>query len=199
MAGLRTKRSGAVRKPDTPLRFEVAPGAAVARAGHTVVILDLSGNAHVRVQDVATGAVAAVPIGELTALAGGLSPLQSSTRWDQVRRATRDEWLEARRRERVIRRLVSDEDGSVGDRIARATRTLGLSRTSIYRLIQRYLCAGQTSSLLLGHRGTPQKHRRLPASRERIVTGAINDYFLRRPRAKVSQLTEEIRDRCQRA
>src|ERR1700730_1424667 len=104
----------------------------------------------------------------------------------------------AGRRERVVMRL-SRGDGVVAKQIASASRALGLSRSSVYRLLQRYRQAAQTSSLLVGHRGTPQQQRRLSESREAIVTRTIEEKFLSRPRMTVSRLTEEIRIRCLRA
>jgi transposase len=83
-------------------------------------------------------------------------------------------------------------DGEVPKQIASARRALGLSRSSVYRLLRRYRQAAQTSSLLVGHRGTTQQHRRLPESREAIVTRAIEEKFLARPRMTVSGLTEEM-------
>jgi putative transposase len=90
-------------------------------------------------------------------------------------------------------------DGKAAKQIASASRALKLSRSSVYRLLRRYRQAAQTSSLLVGHRGTPQQHRRLSESREAIVTRTIEEKFLSRPRMTVSRLTEEIRIRCLRA
>lgn len=148
------------RKLDTPLRFEVAPGIAVAHDGHTVVILEATSGSQVRVRDVATGAEHTVSISELSGIAGGLTRGDILDRWERVRSTTREEWLLARRRERVIRRVIRG-DGAVATKVADACRALGLSRCTVYRLLQRYRQAAQTSSLLVGHRGTPQQHRRL--------------------------------------
>jgi transposase InsO family protein len=186
------------RKPDTPLRFEVAPGSVVAHNARTVLILETISSSQVRVRDVASGSEETVPVSELSGIAGGLSRRDVLNRWEQVRSTTRDEWLHARRRERVIRRVIGDE-GAVETKVASACRALGVSRPTIFRMLQRYRQAGQTSSLLVGHSGTPQQYRRLSKSRESIVTRAIEEKFLSRPRVTVSQLTEEIRNRCLRA
>jgi hypothetical protein len=45
----------AKRKPETPLRLEIAPGVAAAHAGHTVIILEAINGSQVRVRDIATG------------------------------------------------------------------------------------------------------------------------------------------------
>ena len=102
-------------------------------------------------------------------------------RWEQVRSTTRKEWLRARRRERVVLRLIRN-DGDAASQIASASRALNLSRSTVYRLLRRYRQAAQTSSLLVGHRGTPQQHRRLSEPREAIVTRTIEEKFLSRPR-----------------
>ena len=139
-------------------------------------------------------------LGELGTIVGGLGHREANARWDHLRRSTRDEWHLARQRERVIRRIFDDDGQTVAQRVARASRTLGLSRSSVYRLAQRYRLAAQTSSLLRGHRGTPEKHRRLSTSREVIVTRAINEYFSTRrsigmPRSADYAITE-YRHQC---
>jgi putative transposase len=188
----------AKRKPETPLRLEIAPGIAAAHNGHTVIILEAINGSQVRVRDVATGTEEAVLVSELSGIALGLSRDDIRHRWERVRSSTRDEWLRARRRERVIRRLIRG-DGDVAKEVAAACRALGLSRCMVYRLLGRYRQAAQTSSLLVGHRGTPRQHRRLADSRETIVSRAIEEKFLARPRMTISRLTEEIRIRCLRA
>ena len=186
------------RKPEQPLQLQIAPGVVAARAGQTVIILEPIDGSQVRVRDVATGTEQTVPVCELSGAALGLSRKNTQRRWEIVRGTTRKEWLRARRRERVVMRLIRN-DGEVAKQIASARRALGLSRSSVYRLLRRYRQAAQTSSLLVGHRGTPQQHRRLSEPREAIVTRAIEEKFLARPRMTVSGLTEEIRIRCLRA
>ncbi len=184
--------------PDTPLRLEIAAGAIAAHSSRTVVILEPIDGSNVRVRDLATGTEQSVPLGELSGAALGLSRKDTQRRWELVRGTTRKGWLRARRRERVVLRLIRN-DGEVAKHIASAIRALRLSRSSVYRLLQRYRQAAQTSSLLLGHRGTPPQHRRLSEAREAIVNRTIEEKFLSRPRMTVSRLTEEIRIRCQRA
>jgi transposase len=178
--------------------LEIAPGVIAAHASQTVVILEPINGSQVRVRDVATGAEKAVPVGELGAAALGLTRKDTQRRLELLRGATRQEWLRARRRERVIMRLIRT-DGDIEKEVTDASRALGLSRSSIYQLLRRYRQAAQTSSLLVGHRGTPQRHRRLSEPREAIVTRAIEEKYLARPRMTISGLTEEIRIRCLRA
>jgi putative transposase len=186
------------RKPETPLQLQIAPGVVAARAGQTVIILEPIDGSQVRVRDIATGTEQTVPVCELSGAALGLSRKDTQRRWEIVRGTTRKDWLRARCRERVIVRLIRN-DGEVAKQIASASRALGLSRSSVYRLLRRYRQAAQTSSLLVGHRGTPQQHRRLSEPREAVVTRAIEEKFLTRPRMTISGLTEEIRIRCLRA
>ena len=162
------------RSLEQPLQFQIAPGVVAAHAGQTVVILGLIDGSQVRIRDVASGAEQTVPLCDLSGAALGLSRKDAQRRWEIVRGTTRKEWLLARRRERVVLRLIRS-DGEVVEQITKASRALGLSRSSIYRLLRRYRQAAQTSSLLVGHRGTPQQHRRLSKSRESIVTRAIEE------------------------
>jgi hypothetical protein len=116
------------RKPETPLRLEIAPGAIAAHASRTVVILERVHGSQVRVRDLATGTEQSVPVCELTGAALGLSRKDSQRQWEIVRGTTRNDWLRARRRERVVLRLIRN-DGEVAKQIASASRALKLSRS----------------------------------------------------------------------
>ena len=186
------------RPPETPLRFDLVPGTVVAHSGRTVVILNVLETSSVRVRDVATGMEQEVAAAELGGISGSLGPVAAKQRAEQTRLSTRQEWRIARRRERAIRQVIESE-GNIKERVAEASRALKLSRSSIYRLIGRYRDAAQTSSLLLGRPGNTVYHRRLADAREIIVTRAIEQRFLRRPRLSVSKLTKEIRELCIRA
>ena len=186
------------RMPETPLRFEVAVGTVVAHYVHIFIILKALEGSKVRVRDVATAAELDVSVTELTGISGSPTPAEVKRRSEQLRQCTRKEWRIARCRERVIHRLLTDE-GSANDRVTQAARALHLSRSAIYRLLHRYREAALTSSLLLGHPGITTHHRRLSSAREALVTRAIEERFLRRPRACVSQLTKMIRELCQRS
>ena len=170
----------------------------MAHAGHTVVILALHEGSKVRVRNVATAAEFDVPPSELSGVSRSLSPVEVMQRRELVRQCTRKEWRVARRCERVIRQIIESDEITV-DKVAAASKALELSRSSVYRLIRRYREAAQTSSLLLGHRGITQHHLQLSDVRETIVTRAIEERFLRRPHASVSQLTKQIRELCIRA
>jgi AraC-like DNA-binding protein len=173
------------RGPQTPLRLEIVPGVIAAYASQTVVILEPLDGSEVRARDVASGKEKIVPVCELSGAALGLSRKDTQRRLEAVRGATRDEWLRARRRERVVMRLIRS-DGEIAKQVTRASRALGLSRSSIYRLLRQYRQAAQTSSLLVGHRGTPKQHRRLSEPREALVTRAIEEKYLARPRMRQS-------------
>jgi AraC-like DNA-binding protein len=118
-------------------------------ASRTVVILERIDGFQVRVRDLATGTEQSVPICELSGAALGLSRKDTQRRWKIVRGTTRKDWLRARRRERVVLRLIRN-DSEVAEQIASASRALKLSRSGVYRLLQRYRQAAQTSSLLVG-------------------------------------------------
>jgi hypothetical protein len=81
---------------------------------------------------VASGREKVVPVSELAGAALGLSRKDTQRRLEALRGATRDEWLRARRRERVVMRLIRS-DGDVAKHVMGASRALGLSRSSIYR------------------------------------------------------------------
>ena len=134
MARLRGYGRVAERIPETPLRFDVAPGTVVAHAGHTVVITQSLEGSRVRVRDVATGTEQDAPVSELSGICGSLGPAAIKRRWKLVRQCTREEWRIARRRERIIRTAITDE-GRAADRVAKASRALRPPDWAGWRLV----------------------------------------------------------------
>ena len=188
----------AKREPETPLRLEIAPGGIAAHASQTVVILGPINGSDVRVRDVATGSEKVVPVGELGGAALGLGRKDTQRRLELLRGATRQEWLRRGAVNGVIMRLIRT-DGDIEQEVTAASRALRLSRSSIYRLLRRYRQALRPRAYSLGIGARPQRHRRLSGPREALVTRAIEEKYLARPRMTISGLTEEIRIRCLRA
>jgi putative transposase len=177
------------------LHFPIKPGVVAAWNTRTVVIVGLLDGSSTRVRDVATGEQHHVTAEELQGIPA-IGQLESNERqWALVRDSTRSEWKQARRRERVLRNFIlRDRESSEG--IEFACKALDLSRRTIYRLLANYRAAAQTTTLFHKHRGTPAASRRLSATREAIAMRCIEQRFLRRPRATVALLMEEVERQC---
>ena len=89
-------------------------------------------------------------------------------------------WSEAVAREAVIRPLALADLLTRGD-IALACRALGLKRTRLYELVDRYRARPVTSSLLPGRPGSRPGARRLPDEVEKIIATAIRTTYTHRP------------------
>ena len=180
------------------LHFPIQPGVVVAWNTRTVIILARHDGSSTRVRDVATGEQHDAPVEELRGIPA-ISHIESDERgWALVRDSTRDEWKQARRRERVLRHCMSGESDSSRD-IEFACKALNLSRRTIYRHLAHYRAAAQTTTLVKKHRGTPPASRRLTAAREAIATRCIEQHYLRRPRASVTFVMEEVERQCSAA
>jgi hypothetical protein len=180
------------------LHFPIAPGVVAAWNTRTVVIVALLDCSSTRVRDVATGEGLEVPVEELQGIPA-IGQLESKEdRWALVRDSTRAEWKQARRRERVLRKLIS-RDGDSSEGIEFACKALNLSRRTSYRLLANYRASAQTTTLGQKHRGPPVASRRLTATREAIAMRCIEQRFLRRPRATVALVMEEVERQCRAA
>jgi putative transposase len=180
------------------LHFPIKPGVVAAWSTRTVVIIGPLDGSTVQVRDLATSEQHVVSVEELQGIPAIGQIESDERRWGLVRDSTRVEWKLARRRERVLRKCIS-RDGNQPEGIEFACKALGLSRRTIYRLLADYRAAAQTTTLIQKHCGTPPASRRLAATREAIAMRCIEQRFLRRPRATVAFVTEEVERQCRAA
>jgi len=104
-------------------------------------------------------------------------------------------WQLAVAREAVIRPLVIKGRLSPAD-IGPACRRLGLSRSRVYQLLERYRAAPVTSSLLGLSRGPEKGRRRLSDEMEAIIDKAMRDTYRKPERPTVSALHDRVRALC---
>jgi putative transposase len=110
--------------------------------------------------------------------------------------ASETAWQLARQREAVIRPLAEDPCTRHADVDAAAGR-LGLCRSYVYRLLARYRCRPQTSSLLSAQqRGRPEGTRLVDEQREALIKSAIQDFYLQQERPRITDLMRDIQQRC---
>jgi putative transposase len=187
--------AGASGMLEKSLHFPIKPGVVAAWDTRTVVIIALHDGSCTRVRDVATGEQHDVPVEELQGIPAIGQIESNERRWALLRNSARAEWKQARRRERVLKKcILRDGDSSGG--IDFACKALDLSRRTIYRLLADYRAAAQTTTLVQKRPGTPAASRRLSATREAIAMRCIEQRFLRRPRATVALVMEEVERQC---
>jgi putative transposase len=109
-----------------------------------------------------------------------------------------DAWLEAVRRETVVRPLAL-ADSLTGSFVHAAADALGLSRAQIYRLIARFRRHPVTVSLVSSRPGAQAGARRLPGVLEQRIEDAIDRVFKKRERPTLEKLRREIGADCDAA
>lgn len=164
------------------LHFPIKPGVVAAWNTRTVVIVALLDGSSARVRDVATGDRLDVPVEELHGLQTIGQLENNEARWSQVRDSTQSEWKQARRRERVLRKLLLS-NGERPEGIECACKALNLSRRTIYRLLANYRSAEQTSTaprqlaliaISMGmQEETPESHRKESSFRRPVSQNCI--------------------------
>jgi len=118
-----------------------------------------------------------------------------SSKSSRLQNASQADWDLARSRELVLRRLAESPSPLPG--LAKeAALQLGLSCSSIYRLLRRYRNRPQVSSLLPMKRGRKRQSRFIDQVREKIIDAAIRDFFLKPERPRISDLMLAIRLAC---
>jgi len=84
-------------------------------------------------------------------------------------------WEEACRREEAIREFLRHHPKSLTYAVVDGLASeLGVSRMTVYRLIQSFRSAGTVTSLLPRSRGRPQGLRMLDGKREALIPAILN-------------------------
>ena len=106
-------------------------------------------------------------------------------------------WEEACRREEALRRLLRRHPRRLSVvAVDEAADELGLSRATIYRLVQRYRATRTVSGLYGKSRGISKGARLLKPEQEAVIKEAIERLYLKPTRPPLSKVVEEIRGRC---
>jgi len=110
-------------------------------------------------------------------------------------------WLEGCRREEAIRDLLQrhgDKRLSVKD-VDEVAWELGVSRPTLYRLIAVFRAKRTVSSVEPRRRGRRKHAFVLDARREKLISLAIREIYLKPERPTMTYLIEQVRARCARA
>jgi len=106
-------------------------------------------------------------------------------------------WEEACRREEAIREFLRRyPKGLTYAAVDGVASELGVSRMTVYRLIQSFRSAGTVTSLLPRSRGRPQGLRMLDGKREALIRQALNEFFLQRTKPSLARLVHDVQTRC---
>jgi len=106
-------------------------------------------------------------------------------------------WEEACRREEAIREFLRRHPkGLTYAAVDGVASELGVSRMTVYRLIQSFRSAGTVTSLLPRSRGRPQGLRMLDGKREALIRQALNEFFLQRTKPPFARLVHDVQTRC---
>ncbi len=110
-------------------------------------------------------------------------------------------WLEGCRREEAISGLLErhgDRRLSIAD-VDEIAWELGVSRATLYRLIAAFRAKRTVSSVEPRSRGRRKNGFVLDAKREKLISQAIREIYLKPERPTMTYLIEQVRARCGRA
>ena len=110
-------------------------------------------------------------------------------------------WLEGCRREEAISGLLERHGGkrlSIAD-VDEVAWELGVSRATLYRLIAAFRAKRTVSSLEPRSRGRRRNTFVLDLQREKLISQAIREIYLKPERPTITYLVEQVRARCMRA
>ena len=110
-------------------------------------------------------------------------------------------WLEGCRREEAISGLLErhgDKRLSIAD-VEEVAWELGVSRATLYRLIAAFRAKRTVSSVEPRSRGRRKNAFVLDRKREKLISLAIREIYLKPERPTMTYLIEQVRARCRRA
>lgn len=74
--------------------------------------------------------------------------------------------------------------------------TFGVSRSTVYRIIGRFLATRRASSLVPADRGTPRGAKRVDSRVERVIAEQINRVWLKKEKPNMRALIERVHEAC---
>lgn len=107
-------------------------------------------------------------------------------------------WQTALERRPALRRLAETPRTTRAE-VEEQARELGISASTIYRLLRRFRKAGTVDSIVAQPRGWRPQVNRLPNAVEEILSSAIESFYLAQPACSLSDLHREIMIRCSKA
>ena len=108
-----------------------------------------------------------------------------------------ERWREATERAAVIRPLIA-ESSIQPQAIRNACRKLGLKRTRLYELIERFRASPVVSSLVAERRGPKMGSTRLTPEQDQLIDEAIKQFYRTRQKPRVNALRRRLRQLCRR-
>jgi putative transposase len=102
------------------------------------------------------------------------------------------------RREESIRGLLQRHDDKrlTIETVDEIALELGVSRSTMYRLITAYRAKGTVSSLEPPALGRPKGALVLDTKREKLIASTIHEIYLKPERPTMAYLVEQVRARC---
>lgn len=107
-----------------------------------------------------------------------------------------ERWREASVRAAVIRPLIA-QDTVHPQAIRDACRELGVRKTRLYELIERFRASPVVSSLVAGRRGPKKGSSRLTLEQDQLIDAAIKEFYRTRQKPSVNALRRRLRQLCQ--
>ena len=108
-----------------------------------------------------------------------------------------DLWAEACRREEVLRELIERHPDRLPETaVSDACVSLGVSRATLFRLIDRFKTQKTVSSLLPRKHGRPAGSKNSAPTRDQLIRRTIERLYLTPERASFARLVKEIRVLC---
>jgi putative transposase len=115
-------------------------------------------------------------------------------KWRSWEPASEADWSIAVEREAVIRVLAA-EAKLTRTQLEEAMLRLQLSRSALYKFVQRYRRRPRTSSLLQWKRGRDRNARLLEKDQEDLLQVCVEEFYLTRERPSVAALMREVKRR----
>lgn len=107
-----------------------------------------------------------------------------------------ERWREAKERAAAIRPLIA-QDAIQQQAIRDVCRKLGVKRTRLYELIERFRASPVVSSLVAGRRGPKNGSSRLSPEQDQLIDDAIKEFYRTRQKPSVNALRRRLRQLCE--
>lgn len=173
--------------------FKVEPGAEVFVGPRRYRVTHMLSIDSVLAEDLDTGVSAKLRIETLSTIVAAESAADAGG--FPIHQYSKEEWSVAQKRFEALRPMI-DHPVRTRSEVGKLAAAAGVHVATYYKWLAAYHDAGHVAALVPRKRGAVKGQKHLAADQELVISGAVEDIYLKKQRHSPKEVVEEVLSRC---